>query len=937
MVPMHSLLLLFLAATLPTADGYRGIWYMNQPTKDEFVYKYSGGFATYPQQQSPIAIYSKTANKTFFVYGGVERGKNELLHMVSYYDHKTGLVPRPTILLNKKTDDAHDNPVMSIDEAGHIWVFSNSHGESRPSFIHRSRQPYDITDFELIETSNFSYGHPWYHPGKGFLFLHTLYENKGRSMYWRSSKDGRTWTPPALLARMELGHYQITAHANGKSATAFNMHPTVGGLNARTNLYYLETSDLGQSWQTVRGEKLTPPLTTHQPTALVHDYRAANRLVYLKDINFDAKGRPVILYLTSASFEPGPKGEPRLWHTAHWNGREWVIRDFTRSDHNYDYGSLSIEADGEWRIVAPTAPGPAPQSTGGDMVLWSSRDEGATWQRLKRLTAAPERNHTYARRPVDAHPDFYRLWADGSTLKPSESALFFTDRAGSAVWRLPLNMSAAFARPERIDTPAPAAIEEATIAQIHAALRAGELTCEGLVAHYLRRISAYDKNGPALNAIIRTNPKALAEAAALDRAQKWTGPLHCVPVIVKDNFETAGIPTTNGALAFANYVPREDATQVARLKAAGAIVLAKSSLYEWAFSPYETVNSVLPGYTRNPYATDRVTAGSSGGTAAAVAANFGLVGLGSDTGNSIRGPSSHQALVGMRSTMGLTSRAGVFPLNLLADIAGPMTRTVEDAARVFNVLTGRDERDPVTIDRPAVDYVAALRPDALKGAKIGVLRQAYERETTDPEITAVFDRALADMRRAGATIIEIPRINLPEFPRNAGPCMGFKHDLNAFLAVRADAVPVKDLAAIIASGGFHPNNRGRLESAEKASVNGPDSPACQANRDYREAVRRAVLASMEGMDALVYPTWSNVPRLIGDLNTPHGDNSQFFSPTTGFPALNVPMGFTRGGTLPAGLTILGRPFSEAQLFGLGFSYEQLTHHHRAPSSTPPLY
>src|SRR4030095_7007086 len=234
-----------------------------------------------------------------------------------------------------------------------------------------------------------------------------------------------------------------------------------------------------------------------------------------------------------------------------------------------------------------------------------------------------------------------------------------------------------------------------------------------LVAQYLKRIAAYDKNGPGINSLILINPDIEKEAEELDRRfsqSGLTGPLHCVPVIVKDNFETQGWQTTDGALALAGYIPDKDAFQVKRIKQAGALVLAKSNMAEWAFSPYETVNSILPGYTRNPYALDRVTAGSSGGTAAAVAASLGLVGLGSDTGNSIRGPSSHQALAGIRSTMGLTSRAGVMPLNLLADIAGPMARTVADAVRVFPRIGGEDPADPATAaanGHPAPDYIAA--------------------------------------------------------------------------------------------------------------------------------------------------------------------------------------------------------------------------------------
>ena len=330
-------------------------------------------------------------------------------------------------------------------------------------------------------------------------------------------------------------------------------------------------------------------------------------------------------------------------------------------------------------------------------------------------------------------------------------------------------------------------VEEATIARIHAAMRAGTLSCRALVEQYLKRIEAYDKNGPALNAIVVVNPAALSEAEALDRrfAQGGlTGPLHCVPAIVKDNFETIGLQSADGSLSLQGFVSDKDAFQVRRIKEAGALVLAKSNMAEFAFTPYETVSSILPGYTRNPYALDRVTAGSSGGTAAAVAASFGAVGLGSDTGNSIAGPSAHQALVGIRSTMGLTSRAGVAPLNLLADIAGPMARTMEDAVAVFQVVAGEDPDDPATAaahGRPPVRYASSLVRDGLKGARIGVLRQAYERETTDPEVVDVFLAALDDLRRAGAVIVDPARVEGIEQLKRApaaSSCGGFKYDMD---------------------------------------------------------------------------------------------------------------------------------------------------------------
>lgn len=433
---------------LPTADGYRGIWYFNQPSGDQYKYKYSGGFATYPQQHVPIAYYSAKANKTFFVYGGRPADANRLLHMVSYFDHATKTVPRPRILLDKKTDDAHDNPTLMLDPEGYVWIFSNAHGTGRPAYIHRSCEPFAIDRFQRIATTNFSYGQPWYVPEQGFCFLHTHYEQGGRSLFVWLSADGRTWGERRPLARIGMGHYQISWQQGPRIGTALNYHPTSGGLNARTNLYYLETQDGGRTWTTVDAQAVSLPLREVQNPALVHDYQAEKRLVYLKDVNFDGQGHPVILYLTSKHYASGPSGDPRIWHTAHWTGQQWVIREVCRSDHNYDFGSLYIEPNGLWRIIAPTEPGPQPYTTGGEMVLWKSTDQGATWTKVKSLTRNSQYNHTYARRPVHAHPDFYALWADGDTLQESESRLYFTDRDGTHVWRLPVRMKNEQAAPE---------------------------------------------------------------------------------------------------------------------------------------------------------------------------------------------------------------------------------------------------------------------------------------------------------------------------------------------------------------------------------------------------------------------------------------------------------------------------------------------------------
>lgn len=488
----------------------------------------------------------------------------------------------------------------------------------------------------------------------------------------------------------------------------------------------------------------------------------------------------------------------------------------------------------------------------------------------------------------------------------------------------------------------PFPVGETTIARIHGALRAGQLSCRALVQQYLDRIAALDKQGPAINAMVVLNPSALATADSLDAVQARggsLGALHCIPMIVKDNFETQDLQTTAGSLALKGWVPRRDATQVARIRAAGAVILGKSNLAEWAFSPYETVSSILPGYTKNPYALDRVTAGSSGGTAAAVAANLGAVGLGSDTGNSIRGPSAHTALVGIRSSMGLTSRAGVIPLNNEADIAGPMARTVADAVEVFQVIAGADPEDPVTTDAARhreSDYRRFLDASSLRGARIGVLRQAYDRPTLDPEVADVFAAALGDLRTAGATVMDSAVVPaLDSILRLAGGCNRFKADLEAYFAARGEGAPVKTVDAILRSRAFHPLAQVRLQAA--AATPPLDSmPGCRDRAKVSAALGAAVTALMDSLrlDALVYPTWSNVPRLIGDLNTPHGDNSQLFSPLTGFPAITVPMGWTRDGTLPAGMTFYGRMWSEGRLIALTFAYEQATQHRRPPSAAP---
>jgi len=396
-----------------------------------------------------MAVYAEKVEKTFFVYGGTRKGQRRLLEMVSYFDHATGMVPRPRILHDKHTDDPHDNPVLCIDGEGHLWVFCSAHGTARPAFIYRSVRPYDISQFELVAKTNFSFPQPWFIPGKGFLFLHTLYRSADHVLYWSTSPDGRAWGEPRQLAAIGRGHYQISWRHGHKVATAFNYHPARQGLNWRTNLYYLETDDFGSTWRNIRGKVVKTPLTEIHNDALVRDYQKEHWVVYLKDLNFDLRGRPVILYLRSRNYWSGPLEDPRTWTVAHWAGDHWEFHDITTSDSNYDTGCLHVEPDGTWRLIAPTEVGPQPFNPGGEVAMWVSKDEGRTWRKVRQLTAGSQFNHTYCRRPVDAHHGFYAFWADGHGRQPSESRLYFCDRQGN-VFRLPPQMSTQKARPEPI-------------------------------------------------------------------------------------------------------------------------------------------------------------------------------------------------------------------------------------------------------------------------------------------------------------------------------------------------------------------------------------------------------------------------------------------------------------------------------------------------------
>jgi Asp-tRNA(Asn)/Glu-tRNA(Gln) amidotransferase A subunit family amidase len=478
-------------------------------------------------------------------------------------------------------------------------------------------------------------------------------------------------------------------------------------------------------------------------------------------------------------------------------------------------------------------------------------------------------------------------------------------------------------------------VEELTVSEIHGAYQAGTLTCEQLVNAYVKRINELDGD---INSITTLNPQAVSIARQLDEEYRRTRvlrPLHGIPIIVKDNIETRGLPTTAGSMALQNFLPPQDAFIVDKLVSAGAIVLAKSNMAEWAFSPWSTISSTA-GVTVNPYNPVYAPAGSSGGTAAAVAANFGTLGLGTDTGNSIRGPSAYCALVGFRTTLGLVSRGGVVPLYLRNDVVGPMCRTVEDATRVLEITAGYDPGDPISVNSKGKvpgSYRVFLQKDGLKGARIGVLRMLSEVDT-DPEVAAVFENALGELKMLGAELID--NIAVPHFDslRQDQWCNDFKKDIEHYLATNVRIDSMRTLADVIRVGSRQQRVAERVLNTQNNPAQPNSSQEClDAYTDPRRiAFRKAIEDQMDllRLDAIVYPTWNNKPTRIGSTGEDYkGDNSRVIAPHTGQPAFTVPMGFTSE-NIPLGLQFLGRMYSEPTLIKLTYAYEYGTRHRRPP-------
>jgi amidase len=480
-------------------------------------------------------------------------------------------------------------------------------------------------------------------------------------------------------------------------------------------------------------------------------------------------------------------------------------------------------------------------------------------------------------------------------------------------------------------------IEDLTIAKIHKAYEQGIYNSQDLVAAYL---SAIKEKNKTINALSIINPKALSIAKALDADYQKTKrllPLQGIPIVIKDNINAVGLATTAGSLALHNFIPKENAFVINKLVAAGAIIIAKSNMAEWAFSAKHTKSSTV-GTTLNPYNLAYVPAGSSGGTAAAVASNLALGGLGTDTGNSIRGPSSHCDLVGFRTTMGLISREGIVPLTLRNDIVGPMCRTVADATKMMQVMVGYDPKDSVTknsINKHPKNYTQFLIKNGLKGARIGVLR-ALSDYKTDPNVKNLFEKALSDLDSLGASVVD--PVVIPNFDnlRKKLFCTSFRTDVESFLETYVKNDTVKTIEDIIRIG--TKSNFARKILAKEAKISGRSgAPSTKCLNTYQDvkliAFREAIEATMDSLnlDAIVYPTWNDKPARSAYFEKEYkGDNSQIIAPHTGQPAFTVPMGFSPG-NLPAGLQFLGSMYDEPTLIKLAYAYEQGTTHRKPPA------
>jgi amidase len=500
-------------------------------------------------------------------------------------------------------------------------------------------------------------------------------------------------------------------------------------------------------------------------------------------------------------------------------------------------------------------------------------------------------------------------------------------------------------------TPAPVSaqqvqfrFQEATIASIHAALAAGQLTCTQLTKLYLDRIEAYNMQGPALHAVITVNPKAMESAAEMDRSYRASpatvGPLHCIPVILKDNFNTFDMPTTGGNVSMKASVPAADAFTVARIREAGALILAKANLQEFARGGMSI--SSLGGQVRNPYDLTRTPGGSSGGTGASIAANFAVLGTGSDTGQSIRSPASANNLVGIRPTRGLVSRRGVIPNSLTQDEVGPIARTVTDAALLLDVMAGYDPADPITAfgkPRIPVSYTQLVSTDALKGARIGVMTNLYGTAERHAEVNKVMEGVIARMAGLGATIV---RFDLPEYETLAAMVSTSQFEartvMDRYFATLGPNAPIKSFAELVAA---RTSAVQKTLEAELAVVDGMNGQTYMDRMLNRDRLRLAVAKTMAdlNLDAILYPLQKILP--VPVTAEDQLERNGTLSNGTGFPAVTFPGGFSTPTAsapigVPVGAELLGLDYTEAKLIGYAYAFEQATMLRMLPKSTPPL-
>lgn len=475
---------------------------------------------------------------------------------------------------------------------------------------------------------------------------------------------------------------------------------------------------------------------------------------------------------------------------------------------------------------------------------------------------------------------------------------------------------------------------ELTIPELQAAMAAGETTSAALVKQYLERIAAFDRDGPRLRAMVHINPRALDEAVALDRerADKGPrGPLHGIPIVLKDNYDTHDMPTTASSVAMAGFVPPDDGYQVRKLREAGAVFIGKTNLHEFARG-IETISS-LGGQTLNPYDPRRNPGGSSGGTAAAVAANFAAVGMGSDTCGSIRIPAANTNLFGLRVTQGLSSRDGIVPLALTQDVGGPLARSMVDLVTVLDATVGTDPADPQTAEADAHlpdSFTGFLQGDALQGARLGVLSDYLSTDAPYGEVTEVIQAAIETMRASGAEVIELQIAGLEDLLANTGVInMEFTTHVANYL--RASGAPVRSIDEVLESGQYHAALEGRYRrSLESAN----DTEAYQQRLANREILAKLLIGTLEQheLDAFVYPTLRVKPVFVGEGQ--YGGLCRL-SAHSGLPAIALPAGFTADG-LPVGVELLARPFADGRLIAFGYAWEQAASPRRPPERTPSL-